>query len=68
MKKYYNRLLASYSASLCFKHHSDAFKPTFVDTLVDPYLTIQEGLAGDDLEFSKVGTTAFLKATESASS
>ena len=26
--------------------HSDAFKPAFVDTLIDPYLMIQKGLAG----------------------
>lgn len=46
--------------------HSDAFKPTFVDTLVDPYLTIQKGLAGDDLVSSQAGAAAFLKAMEGA--
>jgi hypothetical protein len=39
--------------------HSDAFKPTFVDTLVDPYLSMQKGLAADDLQAAQVGEPLF---------
>ena len=46
--------------------HSDAFKPQFVDTLVDPYLSVQTALAGDDLKAAQVGANAFLKAMEKA--
>ena len=46
--------------------HSDAFKPTFVDTLVAPYLQIQTGLAGDDLAAAQKGANAYLKALKSA--
>lgn len=46
--------------------HSDAFKPTFVDTLVDPYLSMQKGLAADDLQAAQVGAAAFLKAMKHA--
>ncbi|MDQ8209431.1 DUF3347 domain-containing protein [Coraliomargarita sp. SDUM461003] len=46
--------------------HSDAFKPQFVDTVVDPYLSIQKALAGDDLEAAQVGAKAFLQAMEPA--
>jgi len=46
--------------------HSDAFKPTFVDTLVSPYLDIQRALASDDLDAAKTGVAAFLAAMKSA--
>lgn len=46
--------------------HSDAFKPAFVDTLVDPYLSIHQGLATDDLEAAQTGATAFLQAMKHA--
>jgi len=46
--------------------HSDALKPQFVDTLVDPYLAIQQGLAGDDLASAQSGASAFLAAIEDA--
>ena len=46
--------------------HSDAFKPAFVDTLIDPYLMIQKGLAGDDLAAAQKGAEHYLKAMESA--
>lgn len=53
------------SATVAFAH-SDAFKPKFVDTLVAPYLSIQEALAGDDLEAAQSGGTSFLKAMKHA--
>ncbi len=56
-------LLLSVSA---LQAHSDAFKPAFVDTLVDPYLTIQKGLASDDLEAAQAGAATFLKAMKHA--
>jgi len=40
--------------------HSDAFEPTFVDTLVEPYLGIQKGLAGDDLQAAQSGAADLL--------
>jgi len=46
--------------------HSDAFQPKFVDKLVEPYLQIQKGLAGDSLEKAQAGAEAFLKAMEDA--
>jgi Cu(I)/Ag(I) efflux system membrane fusion protein len=46
--------------------HSDAFKPKFVDTLVAPYLAVQEGLAADDLNAAQAGSNAFLKAMKHA--
>jgi hypothetical protein len=42
--------------------HSKAFTPEFVDTLVVPYLHIQEKLAGDDLEHSKAAAAILLTA------
>jgi Cu(I)/Ag(I) efflux system membrane fusion protein len=56
-------LLISVSA---LQAHSDAFKPQFVDTLVAPYLSVQNALAGDDLKSAQVGAKAFLKAMEKA--
>ncbi|WPJ97212.1 DUF3347 domain-containing protein [Coraliomargarita algicola] len=46
--------------------HSDAFKPQFVDTVVDPYLSIQKALAGDDLKAAQAGAKVFLEAMEEA--
>lgn len=46
--------------------HSDAFKPQFVDTLIQSYLNMQKGLAGDDLKEAKAGASSFLKAMEQA--
>ncbi len=46
--------------------HSDAFKPAFVDTLVQPYLQIQKGLASDDLKLAQVGARHFLAAMKKA--
>ncbi|MBL4575598.1 MAG: DUF3347 domain-containing protein [Opitutaceae bacterium] len=42
--------------------HSDAIKPEFVDTLVQPYLQIQQALAEDDLEASKQAAENFMEA------
>lgn len=42
--------------------HSKAFTPEFVDTLVVPYLHIQEKLAGDDLDHSKAAAGVLLTA------
>jgi len=46
--------------------HSKALTTPFVDSLVEPYLSIQQGFAGDDLAKSQAGATALLKALESA--
>jgi len=53
------------TATVAFAH-SDAFKPAFVDTLIDPYLAIQKGLAGDDLKAAKKGAENYLKAMKLA--
>ncbi|MDQ8195897.1 DUF3347 domain-containing protein [Coraliomargarita sp. SDUM461004] len=42
--------------------HSQAFKPEFVDTLLAPYLRIQNSLAGDQLEHSKAAAAEMLTA------
>lgn len=44
--------------------HSKAFTPEFVDTLVMPYLHIQEKLAADDLDHSKAAAGILLTALE----
>ena len=46
--------------------HSDAFKPAFVDTLINPYLTVQKALARDDLEAAQKGVELYLKAMKHA--
>lgn len=46
--------------------HSDAFKPAFVDTLIDPYLVIQKELAGDDLAAAQKGAEHYLAAMKQA--
>ena len=46
--------------------HSDAFTPKFVDTLVEPYLAIEQGLAGDDLTAAQSAAATFLEAMKSA--
>lgn len=53
------------SATAAFAH-SDAFEPTFVDTLVAPYLSMQKSLAGDDLAAAKTGAETFLEAMKVA--
>ena len=45
---------------------SNAFQPAFVDTLVAPYLQMQQGLAADDLKSAQVGATQFLAAMKQA--
>ncbi len=42
--------------------HSSAFTSQYVDTLVKPYLQIQEALAADDFEASQKGATSLLEA------
>ena len=54
-----------FSALVAFAH-SDAFKPQFVDTLVEPYLAIQKGLSSDDLKTAQVGANSFLEAMKEA--
>lgn len=44
--------------------HSDAFKPEFVDTLVPPYLKIQEALAADKLADARSGAQNLLAAVD----
>jgi Cu(I)/Ag(I) efflux system membrane fusion protein len=46
--------------------HSDAFKPEFVDTLIGPYLTMQKGLADDDLKAAQEGAKHYLEAMKKA--
>lgn len=46
--------------------HDDAYKPEFVDTLINPYLTIQKALAADDLSGAQAGAKSFLSAMEEA--
>lgn len=66
MKKIlYLALGLQFSVSL-LQAHSGAFKPKFVNTLVDPYLSIQKGLATDDLAASQAGAVTFLKAMKHA--
>jgi len=54
-----------FSATVAFAH-SDAFKPAFVDTLVAPYLTVQKGLADDNLDVAQKGALHFLDAMKAA--
>jgi Cu(I)/Ag(I) efflux system membrane fusion protein len=46
--------------------HAKAFEPTFVNTLVEPYLAMQAGLAADDLSAAKTGAKAFTEAMKHA--
>lgn len=46
--------------------HSDAFKPAFVDSLIEPYLAIQKGLAGDELAAAQKGAEHYLAAMKHA--
>lgn len=66
MKKILQLFLSLLISITALNAHSDAFKPAFVDTLIDPYLIIQKGLAGDDLKVAQTGANALLKALESA--
>lgn len=65
-KKHILAVILSIALPAALQAHSDAFKPKFVDTLVDPYLTIQKGLAGDDLPAAKAGAKSYLKAMKQA--
>jgi Cu(I)/Ag(I) efflux system membrane fusion protein len=46
--------------------HSKEFTPELVTTLVQPYLAIQQGLAGNKLDEAKAGATAFVKSMANA--
>lgn len=46
--------------------HSKEFTPELVTPLVQPYLAIQQGLAGDKLDEAKAGATAFVKSMANA--
>ncbi len=46
--------------------YSKALTPAFVDTVVEPYLQIQKGLADDDLDAAKSAATDYVKAFEVA--
>ena len=59
-------VMLSIALPAALQAHSDAFKPKFVDTLVDPYLAIQQGLAGDDLSAAQLGAGKFLEAMKGA--
>ena len=62
--KYIKQLFLAFSLVVAGALHaqSDAFKPTFVDTLVAPYLQIQKGLAADHLQAAQHGAKHFLAA------
>lgn len=55
-------VILSIALPVALQANSDAFKPQFVDTLIDPYLSIQKGLAGDDLPAAKAGAKNYLDA------
>lgn len=55
-------------AAASVRAHSPAFKPEFVDTLIGPYLQIQQALASDDLTAAKAGAQAYLAAMDAAPS
>ena len=56
----------SFVLTAALQAHSEAFKPNFVDTLVDPYLAIQKGLADDNLKAAQTGANNFLEAMKQA--
>ena len=66
MKKTLQILLGLLISGSALHAHSDAFTPQFVDSLVAPYLSIQEGLADDDNQAAQAGADAFLKAMKDA--
>ncbi|MGB0743251.1 MAG: DUF3347 domain-containing protein [Opitutales bacterium] len=66
MKKILHLALGLFLGVSVLQAHSDAFKPKFVDTLVDPYLSIHQGFVTDDLEAAQAGADAFLKAMKHA--
>lgn len=66
MKKIPILALSILLAAMTAFAHSDAFKPEFVDTLIAPYLAIQEGLAGDDLDAAQTGAKDYLDAMKQA--
>lgn len=55
-------LIAALFAAVNAFAHSDAIKPAFVDTLIQPYLQVQQALAADDLDASKQAAESFVKA------
>jgi Cu(I)/Ag(I) efflux system membrane fusion protein len=65
MKKIIITLIALLISGNLFAH-SDAFKPEFVQSLVQPYLSIQAALASDDLAQAKTGAAAFAEAMKGA--
>ncbi|MGJ8653169.1 MAG: DUF3347 domain-containing protein [Opitutaceae bacterium] len=46
--------------------HSKAFTPAFVDTLIEPYLLIQAGFAGDDFAASVAAADQLANALDAA--
>jgi Cu(I)/Ag(I) efflux system membrane fusion protein len=52
-------LAAVLIATVSLNAHSDAFKPAFVDRLVEPYLEIQKSLAEDNLKSAQAAASAF---------
>lgn len=46
--------------------HPDSFKPALADSLIVPYLQVQQGLASDDLEAAKTGARVYLDAMKDA--
>ena len=57
--------LVALAASTAFAH-SETFKPTFVDTLIAPYLAIQKGLAADDLKAAQTGAQKYVDAMKNS--
>ena len=53
------------SATTAFAH-SEAFKPEFVDTLVAPYLEMQNSLADDNLKAAQIAAKHYLEAMKKA--
>jgi membrane fusion protein, copper/silver efflux system len=66
MKQILHLALGLLLATSALQAHSDAFKPKFVDTLIEPYLTMQQGFAGDNLKAAQSGASAFLEAMKHA--
>lgn len=66
MKKKYTNIILLLCAVSSASAHSDAFEPKFVDSLVSPYLEIQQALAGDDLSSAKDGARHYLSAMKEA--
>lgn len=52
-------MAAAFIATVSLNAHSDAFKPAFVDRLVEPYLEIQKSLAEDNLNSAQAAASTF---------